>query len=362
MALQVVTASLLFYPMSVRHSVVAGDREDRALRGGLALLVGLLGPLLAVLGLVIVLLGRHDLLLPGLAYFAGWQMHEGFRRGLFCEMRHRDAVVGDVVCYGGSFLAVLGLRAAGSLDLASALAAMACVAALAALVQARRLGLPLRGPLALRATARDFVAIGGWSLMNNLVNALRVIPLLWVVGLTQGAGGAASLQALLNVVNLVNPLIIGITNVLPQVAARARRQEGAPAWLAARAYIALGSPLVLAFALVLAAFPGLVLGVVYGAGSPYAGLGLELRMLTVFLLCGYWVEMVCAVLHGLDQPQQALGINVVGALASLGLAVPLTMLFGLAGTCAALSLGALGRLAAAQFVTSRPVTHDLRAT
>lgn len=362
MTLQLVTASLVYYPMSVRCGLPAkGSAATVTLSCGLALLPFLLVPLLAVVAGGLLMLRRPDLIGASLLYLALWQIQEALRRSLFCEFRHREALAGDLICYAGQSAVVLVLAWTDTLNLTNALYGMAAAAACAALVQWRQLRPPLAGPLQLVRTAKSFAAIGGWALLNNLVLSFRTVPLLWLVGALYGAGGTASLQSLFNVVNLSNPLLLGLCNVLPQVAARARGGAAPTPWAATRPYIAAGSALILLFALVLILAPGIVLGVIYGAASPYAGLTAELRVLTISVLCAYLADMVCSVLHGLDQPQQALLINAAGTIAAVSAAIPLTVAFGLLGASIAVSLGALVRLLASRLVISRMTIHEPRA-
>jgi hypothetical protein len=328
------------------------------MRTGLVLAALLLAPLCGGVSVIALVLGRPELVLPSIAYFTAWQLHEGFRRGLFCSLRHREAIAGDAVCYLGQAAVVLIMALSHTLSLGSALLGMAGVALIAMLLQAQRLALPLQGPIFMRATAYDFASIGCWSLLNNIIGAIRGIPLLWILAFSYGTGSAASLQSLINVINLVNPLLIGLTNVLPQITARSRGGHPRASWDAARPYVAVGAPLVLGFALLLLVAPGEVLALVYGRTSPYADLGPELRLMTTTLICGYWVEMVCAILHGIDKPEGALAINVVGAVTSLGLAIPLTIAFGLIGTCSAMAIGAIARLATSQLAMNRVVFHE----
>ena len=84
----------------------------------------------------------------------------------------------------------------------------------------------------------EFWAIGSWSLLNNVVSLLRIQILPWTLAAVGGTAAAASFQAALNVVNLTNPVILGLCNVIPQTAARAQQSGGnAEAWRAARVYI-----------------------------------------------------------------------------------------------------------------------------
>ncbi len=356
--LQICNASLLFYPLSVRGAVVRADGRAKLFGGGLLLVTGLSLLLGIAMAATVFLLGRPELIGPTLACFLLWQAQEGLRRCLFAEMRHRDALPGDAITYLGQVAVIAALASAGPIGLAEVFFAMAATKGLAVLVQAGQVKLAAPSWRDLRHTAAGFWRIGRWSLANNLLAMLRTQLFPWGLAILYGPAAAASFQAMLNIINLANPVIIGLSNVIPQTAARGRAERGnAHAWRATRGMMVLGAtPLALYFggAIVL---PETLLWIVYGPASPYLGLGFILQLLTLGAFANYPVEIICAYLHGIEESRLALVVNVTGAIATLALGLPLTLSYGLVGSCVALALANAIRSVAAVYLLMR-VTAD----
>ena len=175
-------------------------------------------------------------------------------------------------------LAILAvaLGVTGQLTLPLLLWCAAILFVLAALIQLTQLT-PAFGPLGLRDMGRDFWAAGAWSLLSNTVSAVRIQSAPWMLAWLFGPGAVALLQASANLVNLSNPIMTALCNLIPQTAARANRQGPRAAWDAARFYILLGSPLILTVLGLTLALPDLALRIIYGANSPYLGLGDQVR-------------------------------------------------------------------------------------
>ncbi|MFE1601559.1 hypothetical protein [Methylobacterium sp. ID0610] len=363
MTLHMVTSSLVFYPLSIRIAAEGGttaSRHDGLVPAGLLLLAVLLLPALLAVALGLALVGRPDLILPASAYFILWQVQEALRRLLFAQFRFAAAVPGDVVSYLGQVAVVVALAQTGRLSLASALLAMAATSGIAAIHQAILSGAlaPVRVRRSLRATARDFWALGGWSLANNLLAILRIQLLLWGLAALAGAGIAAFLQAGLNLVNLMNPLVIGLCNIIPQTAARAHGRGKAQAWRAARPIALAGAPVALVFFLALALAPDLLLSLVYGAESPYRALATPVRLLALWALTAYVTDMICSYFHGVEAARLALIINAVGTAATLVAAVPLVAGLGLVGACIALCIAGIVRVVLAWRLLGRLIAED----
>ena len=356
---QVVSGSLLFYPLSVRGAVMDAPGEGRDQAGlfgtGLVLALGLTLPLGALLAASLVAAGHADLVAPAVLWLLLWQVQELLRRGLFTQMRHSAAIPGDAVRYGGQALALLALAATGSLTLAHAVTAMAVAAGVAAAWQAMQLRISFAAMPSWRATAAGFWRVGHGSLGSNLLATLSVQIYPWCLALFGGAAMAAGFQAALNVVMVLNPVLIGLCNVLPQTVAREARKTGVRgAWQASRGSMALGAAPMLAFFGAAAIWPEAVLALLYGRNSPYLDLGPAVRLMAVAAAIGFAVEMVNAFLHGIQQTRQSMRINATGLAASL-LALPLTALMGALGS----AIGMLCANGVRALAATRILTHLL---
>lgn len=359
LGLQVVMSSLIFYPLSVRLAVAEGDRHARLTHASLVLALGGSLLLAGVLGLVLLAFGRGDLAPFAAVWFVLWQTQETMRRCLFANFRHQTAIIGDLVSYLGQVALIVALSAKGMISLPNALAAMAVSSTLGALIQFRQLGLAGRGSLSLPVVIKDYWSLGGWSLANNLMSLVRVQSLPWALAASQGAAATALFQASLNVVNLANPIILGLCNVIPQAAAHAHVHGRERAWQSARVYAFLGAVPTFTYYAAALIVPGIILRIFYGGQTAYLGLDMPVRLLVAAWILAYAVDMICSYLHGIEAARFALAINALGMLAAALLAWPLTHAFGLVGSCIALLGANLVRFAYSQLTLAR-MTSDER--
>ena len=359
LGLQLFNSSLLLYPMSIRLPVMQGASQKKLRSTTVLLVVGACVPLSAALVAGLFVLGRGDLALPAMAMFLCWQIQESMRRGLLAEFRYSTAIIGDATAYFGQVAAIAALSAWGALTLAHALEAMAVAYSVGAVIQAVQNRISFRRIASLRQTAIEFWAIGSWSLSNNIVSMLRIQIIPWMLAAAGGPAAAASFQAALNVVNLTNPVIIGLCNVIPQTAARSRQSGGnAEAWRAARVYMLMGVPPIFGYYAIVLFVPGLLLRIFYGADSPYLTLTLDLQILALAWAIGYATDMACSYLHGVNGARFASIINVLGAITAAVLALPLIKTFGLTGGCAALLGANFVRLAVSYHIQRRIMADE----
>lgn len=340
LALQVVNAALLSYPQSIRLAATRGQAHTQLLSNTLILTLGAccLLDLFLVAGLA--LFGRFDLIVPASAFFLLWQLQEAARRGLLADLRHRVATIGDGVTYVGQPL-LLGLLGAGErVDLALALYVMAAACLAGALVHLTRLRLTKPHLAGASSVFLDFWRIGKWQLTINGILFMNVRLYPWALAYADGPAAAAVFQAMLNVANLINPLIIGLGNAIPQVAAKALAGGGIRrAWHDSRAYILTGLPLAFISAAILLLAPSLVLSVFYGKQSPYLEISLAVQIVAISWPARYIGDLICCFLIGAEAGRLAVMACCAGLFASLILlpfALPLG-LAGIAGTMAAAS-------------------------
>jgi O-antigen/teichoic acid export membrane protein len=332
--LQLCNATLLFHPMSVRVGA------------SLLLVVALSAVLSIVLAIVLAVFGKAALIMPVLLFFMAWQVQEGLRRSLLGSLWHAAAIVGDAITYGGQALAVVGLSLYGSLSIGNALYAMAASAAVGAIVHTGKLQLAQPTKSRFRWILIDFWSIGGLaSLSNGLLSVGRMLAVPWALAALSGPAAAAGFQAASNIINLSNPLSLGLGNIIPQAAASARSQGDVHAWRTVRGYALIASPPIVLYFVAVFIAPTGTLRLFYGATSDYMQLTLAVRLLVLVGLTGFAIEAVLAFLHGITLVRRAAAINMAGTAISAILAFPLVSLFGLAGGCMALLLANLVRTA-----------------
>ena len=362
LGLQQINAAFVFYPMSVRLVVAKGEQHKRLLNISAVLVALACIAQCIVLSLTLLAFGRGDLLPSAVAWFVLWQMQETMRRGLFAGFRHKAAIVGDTISYIGQVAIIGFFLLRGPVSLTTILYCMAATSGVAALVQAYQLGLSLHRPHDFRQTVSDFWIVGRWALVSNLVSQLRHQIILWLLAALSGAVIAASFQAAQNVANLVNPIIFGLCNVIPQSAAHVQARGNAYAWRSARIYALLGLPPTFAYYAFALIAPEFILHVFYGAASPYTELSLAVRILMIAAIAGYGADMISSFLHGVNAAGLALVINAIGTGIAILLVLPLVAEFGLNGAFLALAIANTIRSAASLWTIKRMIAEEHPST
>lgn len=351
--LQLVNATLLFHPLSVRLVVAEGHNQSRLLRATFLLTVVLSLILACLLAIALLVLKQTSLIAPTLICFLASQLQEGVRRGLLSSFQHKTAALGDAIRNLGQAVVVIALVPPHLLTLTSALYATAATSAVAAVIQACQLRLKLRGPLRLRETIAGYWQIGGfWSLGNGLLAQVRLAGLPWVLAAEAGTASVAGFQAASNIVNLANPIIIGLCNIIPQVASQASINGNDQAWRATRGYAILTLPVLLSYSGLVLIMPRAVLRILYGTHSDYLQLATPLRLLIVGGLASFAAEIVISYLHGVSAARLAFFVNGIGALTTAALAWPMTRA-GLLGACITVVVANAARVVAARSMLAR---------
>src|ERR1700742_206828 len=333
--LRTIDYSLISFPLAVRLCAVT-DPERAGLLGNTALLGAVLGVVLAsAVALGITLLEATDILVPACLCFLCWQAQETPRRSLLAEFRYREAVAGDGIAYLGQSLSIGLLLWIDSLTLPSALYMMSATFAMGAFVHASKLRFAWPDVAATRLLARDYFSIGKWSLVNCQLGVVRVQLFPWVLAGVAGAAATASLQAGTNIANMMTPIIFGIGNAIPQVAAQAHHAGGGArgASRAASGYVLIGLGAILVICAAAVLMPKLLLQTVYGPASPYLDAAITLQLLAVAGVFAYIAEMASKTLLSVQAGRLASLVNVVALAAALVLAFTLIGRFGVFGAC-----------------------------
>ena len=148
----------------------------------------------------------------------------------------------------------------------------------------------------------------------------------------------------LNIANMMNPIILGMGNAIPQVAAQAYRTGGViGASRAAYRYVLFGLAPILVISAAAFLMPDLLLRTVYGPSSPYLTVGLCLQVLAVAGVLEYIAEMISKTLLGVEAGRLASLVNVVAFGVVAVLAFALIGPFGVFGACLALLIANLVR-------------------
>jgi len=354
--LQVINTTLVYYPLTISMAARNTDR-NQLLSDAFLLLSALMAVMAAAVAVGLWSFGEGKLIVSVLSWFLLWQVQEYLRRVLFAEFRHQVAILGDAISYLGQGAIVVLLMAANAITLPRVFLAMAATSAVAALIQFVQIKVRLRRPESLIRTSAAFWKIGGWSLVSSVVITLRTYGLFWFVAVMLGRASAAEFQAALNVVNLANPIMLGLCNIIPQTVAHQFEENRSGAWRSAAQYATLGFvPTILYYGVVVVA-PNSILTLFYGAQSHYDTIGRPLAVLAVAFALNYVTEIICSFLHGINSAREALKINLVGSVLTLALAVPLTNIMGWIGVCVALLVANAVRLAMSRISLRNAVGH-----
>ena len=374
--LRTIDYSFISYPLSVRLCVVGdeesrdgvaedgstsvGDEERPRLLGNTAVLaVALSLVLLALMAIGTAVLEGENILLPACLCYLCWQAQETSRRFLLADFRYREAVAGDGVAFVGQVLLIAGLLWIDSITLSAALYVMSATFVLGALVHALKLRFARPDIGELRSLALEYLSVGKWSLVSYLLVLLRVQLFPWLLAAFAGTAATASLQAGLNIANMMNPIIFGIGNAIPQVAAHAHRSGGIlGASRAAYHYVLFGLGPILVICAAAVLMPDLLLRLVYGPLSPYLAAAAGLQLLALAGVLDYIAEMISKTLLGVQAGKLAFVVNVVAAVAALALALALIGPLGVFGACVALLIANSVRMIGAMTAIAWLITRE----
>jgi O-antigen/teichoic acid export membrane protein len=356
--LRAIDYSLISYPLSVRLCVTP-DHDHPRLLGNTTLIAAALSlVLLAVMATGAALL-EEVVLVPACLCFLCWQAQETSRRYLLADFRYRAAVPGDGIAYVGQALAIAVVASVDGITLEFALYIMSAAFALGALAHASKLRFARPDLGEARILPRDYMHIGKWSIVSYELVLIRAQLFPWMLAATAGTAATASLQAGLNIANMMNPIIFGIGNAIPQVAAQTHKTEGVVgAWRAAYGYVLFGLGPILLICAAALLMPELLLQLAYGPSSPYLAVSLGLQLLAVAGVLDYIAEMISKTLLGVEAGRLASTINVVAVGVAAALAFFLIDPLGVFGACLALAIANLVRMTGGVIAISMLISSE----
>jgi O-antigen/teichoic acid export membrane protein len=273
-------SNLIICPLMVFGGSEAG-KERRGYPAAALTLSSLLFPfwLMAILVAALYLHRGTVGLLAVLSVFA-WQSQETTRRALFAVYRHRAAIWGDLISYPGQAALILLLMIKMRPTLSGAFAVMASTSLAAAWLQSRQVNAAAVSWQECVRVGGEFWQMGKWLLLSSAAGIAAAPLLPWLLNWARGRTAAAEFQAVMSVLNLTNPLVLSITAiVIPAVAGTLPSGDRLrDAGSIALRYVTQFELILVPFMLVILIWPRWVLTVFYGAGSPYAGQMLTLRI------------------------------------------------------------------------------------
>jgi O-antigen/teichoic acid export membrane protein len=323
--------SAVVYPLSLSGAPGTVDDLHRHLR------VSISSTVLFAFGLAPVVLGAAFLLgkpeITPWAIFAlfGWQVQETLRRGLMAHLRHDEAVLGDTISYLGQAVGIWIYLRSGSASLKGVFFLVAVTSLLAAALQFRQLRLEMKWEVNLFGHLKESWHASRWAVLANTAVIVPGVAYPWFLAL-HGTDVAASYQALLNVLGVSNPVMMGIGNIALPATIRAKVSGGLKQ---ARGivfrYGLLGAVALIPCYAMLFVWPSFFLKLLYGPTSFYLVHLTALRLLvTAYSLC-YLAYLLAVLFYGLGQSKKVVEAQATGAFASLLVGLPLVLRFGLTG-------------------------------
>ena len=337
--------SLLFYPMCQRIAASPREPEAPLVSITMTLLAG--GSLVAslLLGGITVLAGRGDIAALAAAFCAFWQIQDALRRYLVSAGQYSAAMRANIVSYGGQAVAAFVVAHRDTALLADALFWMTAACGAGVLVQLRELRLPAPSFAGMPDLVRDYWRVGLWGMSGGLLMLLRVQIFPWLLGLLHGTAATASLQAILNIGNLTNPLLFALCNTISLSSIKTKAHGNLTAWRASRFYMLIGAPFIIVYCAAVFAAPAAVLGLFYGPHSVYLADTLAVRIIMFSIVLNFMADTTSAFLYGIDGGRLSTVIALIG-LAAAVLASVMVWPWGVYGAAVGMLAANLVRLVA----------------
>lgn len=346
MFLNSLQAALVIYPLSVRGAKL--DNES------LRIFVGQCLRLTAVFALplaIVIAATTFVLGIPGVAIAIAlalitWQIHEMLRRALISRMRLREAILGDIIRYGGLLGATALLAWTSHLSLSNFFSVMTLVSVIGIVVQVIQIGPRSDNAGELPRILREFWHIGRWALCASMTALVSTVAVTWTLLLSHGEESVAAYTALANLVKISHPMMFSVMALITPAVAWALHNHGlAHAARTSARYALLGLLALLPFYLLLLIVPQHVISLAYGSKSTFTQLGHELRIFCVWYAVIYCTNIMSAHLNGLEHSRHGFFAQLAQMTVAAVITIPLTAIYGLnglliGGLISALAMGA----------------------
>ena len=330
------------------HNVLAADRTGQAYRRytfntGLAqlLLVGVEAGLALALTIVAALRGAPST--PLLAWIAplivAWQLQEFSRRVMYTEGRFAAAFWNDCISYGGQVIVVVAFWYCHALNSASAMFSLVITSAAAAALGAWQIRKSLEWGLDLSAMTENW-AFGKWLVGGELLQWFASLQLyLYLTAYLIGAHAAGELRAAQTLFGPTRVFAFYLGTVLPIRFARALADHGPGAVdeLLMRTSLRV-LPLLGIYCVAVAAFPGLLLRLMFG--TSYAGTPAVLSLYAFYAFMSYVQALLASALTAKRLTRLIFLANVYGAVVTLAMSYWIISYFKVAGAPMAIGVSA----------------------
>ena len=326
--LMAIQESLIVLPYTVYGNRLTGVARTRC--AGSALLQQLVLAALATAFLAIIALGLGRIpeihFAKELGVLAIWTpfllLREFARRMSFADLRMMAVLAVDSVVTVLLLGSLTALAWQGELTAARALACWggaSAVGAIAWLCFSRKKFAFDRDSVV--AEVRRNVALGGWACLSRITNVAEGYTVHWLLAILVGTVATGAFAACMTVVNLSNPILMGVGAVLAPYAAQAYAQHGKEGLraLIRRANGWLIPPTIL-FALIMFLFGDHLLALIYKDGA--ADFGLLVGLLSLSVLASTMGMAADNALRAMERTR----LNFVASLCGVGASTPIALL------------------------------------
>jgi O-antigen/teichoic acid export membrane protein len=353
-------ASLIYYPLVLKLS--GGKQQRSSDLVFVSLILTALSTIAssAVITSCLIIFGRSEITLAAAVYLVLWQFQDVLRRALLAQFSHQMAAIADGIAYIGAAAGIAILADFHSLSVSNALIAMAGTCALAIAVQVFQRLPTFPGTGNARDLLHGFWTHGKWAFVNGAILIVTVQAFPWSLTMLGGPAAAAAFQAVLNVVNVANPIAFGLSNIImPTVTQAHAAGSMRSAWTAAQTYIIIGATLLSFCVILVMLMPHTVLALFYGANSPYAYMEQAVSVMMLAVAINSIADMISTFIHGVGSAKRAVWMNGI-SLAVVALLLPLVGLHGVLGCALVLTAAKVVRLIAACRIVARMLSSEER--
>jgi O-antigen/teichoic acid export membrane protein len=327
-------SALIVYPLTLKGASATHDDLRRMAGASLSM------TLLICLPIVLAALAWASLsknLVLGLAAafaFVVWQIQELVRRSLMAHFRYAEAAWGDGLRYLGTAACLGFLWMRGGLTLPVVFIVIGVFGAIAVVIQTLQVRPWMSGLSDLWALAREFATVGRWMLLSSVSAVLISVCGVWTISLFHGNDFVGEFYAIANFTKPVNPLLATLCGLVMQHAARMYDSGGiVAARRIALKFSAVTCAVTLPYLLLVVAFPGAAMRVLYGASSHFRDPTgeLALRVFAVSFIIYVFMSLIGSFMNGVHRTRENFYAQVVNSVATLAIAFPLTIKYGLLG-------------------------------
>jgi O-antigen/teichoic acid export membrane protein len=326
--------ALVVYPVSIFGAHHSRSQLRALASESLLITYALALPSAALVATAVsLLLHRSDLNWLLLGALLAWQTQETLRRALMSHLRHRAAITGDAVtaitqisCVAVALVERMSLNAESGLRIIM----ISSLAGAAVHIAVLGLGFPALRELGKRAL--QFFQLGRWWLITGIGFAGTVLLFPWWLA-HRNLAEAAIYQAMLNIVQVGNPVAFSVGNlVIPAVAHEMLKPAGdAGAKRITRMYMFQGLLILAPLFLGLLLVPGFVMRVAYGAASGYAQHTIILRVLALGWLATYVGHVLNSYALGRKMVVETAGAQVASSVCAIVAAALFIPTYGIGG-------------------------------